>query len=442
MIQSILTGWGRSITGLSQIQKPNSTDLKNIFERKTSILARGLGRSYGDASQNSGGITLLTENLSTMNMKDGILHVEAGATIESIIRRFVPEGWFIPVTPGTRFVTIGGAIAADVHGKNHQKVGTFGAHVISLKISTPIGIYECSRTDRQDLFWATIGGMGLTGIIISAQIRMLRVETAKMKASIYKIRNIENTMKKMLELDEKFMYSVAWIDTLSKGRKLGRSIITVGNHAEKSDLKKTELTNPLRIELNQKLSAPNWVPNGLLNKFTVKFFNCFWYHKQLRNQIDKIQTISSFFYPLDGIKEWNKIYGSNGFLQYQFVITEKDYKLITEVISIFSRLDCPIFLAVLKKFGSENNGLLSFPIRGWTLALDIPISFPNLTQILDIIDDKVLAVNGKVYLAKDSRMNPKIFKQMYPRIKEFKEIKKKYDPQSIFMSDLSRRLSI
>jgi decaprenylphospho-beta-D-ribofuranose 2-oxidase len=314
--------------------------------------------------------------------------------------------------------------------------------VISFEIATPIGDFICSRTSNADLFWATVGGMGLTGIIKSAKINMLKIETSLIKASTFKEKNLDLTIERMYEVDKENDYSVAWVDTLAKNKNLGRSIVSVGNHASRSDVTNANFKKPLEHGFEQKLKVPKWVPHGLLNRESVRIFNQLYYHRQFRKKSEDLKSLSSFFYPLDFLMNWNNFYGNYGFLQYQIVVPDKSVHVVKEIIRTFSELNCPIFLAVLKRMGNKNKGMLSFPIEGWTLALDISTKFPNLEGILDSMDEKVIAANGKVYLAKDSRMSATSFKLMYPEVENFRNIKQKFDPNNQIQSDLSRRLMI
>jgi len=442
MTQKTLNGWGLSTPGDTELEKLNSDKFFEVYSGNSKLISRGLGRSYGDAAQCSGGKTFSTQDLNSIKIESGILEVEAGASLNAILSKSVPKGWFIPVTPGTRHVTVGGAIAADVHGKNHHKKGTFSDHVVSFEIATPIGDFTCNKTTNADLFWATVGGMGLTGIIKSAKVNMTEIETSLIKVSTFKEENLEKTIERMCEVDKDNEYSVAWVDTLAKNKKLGRSIISVGNHALQSDLHQSKNDKLLEYRFEQKLKVPNKIPSGLLNKNSVRIFNALYYSKEIRKETVGLKTLSSFFYPLDFIQNWNNLYGYNGFLQYQIVVPDKNVHVIQEVIETFSELKCPIFLAVLKRMGNENEGILSFPLKGWTLALDVPTRFPNLEKILDFLDEKVISASGRVYLAKDSRMNAKSFKQMYPNWENFRSIKQKFDPKNQIQSDLSRRLMI
>jgi decaprenylphospho-beta-D-ribofuranose 2-oxidase len=282
--------------------------------------------------------------------------------------------------------------------------------------------------------------MGLTGIIKRARINMRKVETSKMNVTTLKTSNLEETIQKFTKLDTFFDYSVAWIDTMADGNSLGRSIISFGNHASLQDLEAEDKKNRYDVSSSRSINLPKYIPNGLLNKRTSKLFNDIWYRKSPRKKENEIQTIERFFYPLDFVKEWNRIYGNEGFLQYQIVIPEKNMFLISEIIETFSKVKCPIFLTVLKKMGNSNLGILSFPLKGWTLAFDIPAGFQDLNQILDKLDERIIEFGGRVYLAKDSRINSRVLREMYPRIDEFMSIRRKYDPNLVIQSDLARRL--
>jgi decaprenylphospho-beta-D-ribofuranose 2-oxidase len=437
-----INGWGLTTPGISDLKKINPNEIGKLFDIEETIIARGLGRSYGDASQNSGGSTYQTDELVFCDLNSGVLEADAGISIDFILKKYVPLGWFVPVTPGTKFVTIGGAVAADIHGKNHHKVGSIALHIVSFEIITPIGDFTCSPVENADLFWATIGGMGLTGIIKRVKIKMIKIDSSVISVSTFRLKNLEQTMKKMIELDKNFDYSVAWLDTLATAEKLGRAVITAGNHASLGELPKNYANDNLKYAASQKFKTPQKIPSGLLNKYSVGIFNKLWFYKSPKKRENEIQSINKFFYPLDIVKDWNRIYGYQGFVQYQVVVPESKANLIEDILNTFSKLRCPIFLAVLKRMGEQNQGLLSFPLKGWTLALDIPSGFPHLNQILDSIDKKIVEAGGRIYLAKDSRINPKDLESMYPNLSEFRNIRNKYDPNKKIRSDLSRRLSL
>ena len=439
----LISGWGLTPESLTSFSSPNIEEFQsNLFTSTSTLIARGLGRSYGDAAQISGGTTLDTRQLNGINFDSnaGILSAMAGVSIDSIIREFAPRGWFVPVTPGTRYVTIGGAVASDVHGKNHHKSGCFSEHVIEMQILTPAGLFTCSRESLPELFYATGGGMGLTGIILSVKLQLTKVNSTKMRVNTYRLRNLEDTVVKLVELDRSFSYSVAWIDTLSGGKNLGRSIVSAGEHADVTDLKNEDAQWEYKASTNA--SFPKFNRINLINHLTSRIFNEVWYYKNKKITLGEIQNISKFFHPLDSINNWNYVYGKKGFVQYQFVVPDSKIDFIKEFVETLSALRIPVFLAVLKRFGPENPGFLSFPQPGWTLAVDIPSGFPGLSKLLDRFDEKLILNKGRVYLTKDSRLKPEFLEIMYPKLKLFREIKSKYDPNYIVKSDLAVRLNL
>ena len=438
-----LSGWGRTAWSDTHLLSINSDELANNIASHKSVIAHGLGRSYGDCAVIAGGQTINTDTWLGMSLEDGVLTAGSGVTLESIMEQWLPRGWFVPVTPGTRFVTVGGAIASDIHGKNHHKDGTFGAHVVQLDLLIANGeVLTVSPQVDSEIFWATVGGMGLTGVIISAKIRMIQVETSRMRTVTSRYSNVHDLMSAMITSDRENKYSVAWIDMLAKGKNLGRAVLSVGDHASISDLSKRDRKTLLDYFPKQRIHSPKWFPNGLLNNLTVRLFNELWFQKSPRRPKIAIQTVSKFFHPLDGVEGWNRMYGSAGFIQYQFVVPESAAHLVPEIIEMFVRAKCPVFLSVLKRFGDQNNGLLSFPLKGWTLAVDVSASFYGLSELLDEMDSRVVEAGGRIYLSKDSRMDPYYLGAMYPRLNEFLAVKIRIDPDHIFTSNLSLRLGL
>jgi decaprenylphospho-beta-D-ribofuranose 2-oxidase len=438
----VLTGWGRTAPCLTHVVEPALGEL-GLTALGSSIVARGLGRGYGDCAVAGGGVTLSTRATRSIAIRNGVLAAEAGASLEEVLKVAIPQGWFVPVTPGTRFVTVGGAIASDIHGKNHHRDGTFGAHVEEMDIVLATG--ETRTVRRQNdpaLFWATIGGMGLTGIITRAVVRMTPIETSLMNTVTHRVRNIDDLMAAMVAADDEHRYSVAWVDTLSTKKSLGRSVLSLGDHARMHDLSDKQCRSPLAYKPVQRLSAPAHVPSGLLNPLTVRAFNEAWYRKAPARPKRALDTMSAFFHPLDGVADWNRIYGATGFVQYQFVVPDAASALIPQVLERFADERIPAFLTVLKRFGAHNEGMLSFPSRGWTLAVDIPAGVDDLDKTLDELDDVVVEAGGRVYLAKDSRMHPRHLAAMYPRLEEFRALRRTVDPEGRFASNLSRRLGL
>lgn len=409
------------------------------------VIPRGLGRSYNDAAQLSGGSfidTTIWNHVLSFEPTTGILNVEAGASLDHLMREFVPRGFFVPVSPGTRFVTIGGAIACDVHGKNHHKDGSFSDHVLSVTLATPSGVISLDRHENPELFYATCGGMGLTGVILSATIKLLRIETAYMKVDVTRVPNLDQLLELMEREDQNYRYSVAWVDSLARGASLGRAVLTRGDHAVIGDLDGTTHKPLLEFKPRTLFSAPDIFPPGLLNALSVKMFNELWYRKAPAKQTGAIIHSASFFHPLDVIDNWNRIYGRRGFVQYQYVVPFGQEQVVKGSLELLSKNRAGSFLSVLKRFGKANGGMLSFPIEGWTLALDLPVGSPQLPRLFDQLDDMVLEAGGRVYLAKDSRVAKKRLALMYPQLEQFRNIVNKVDPSRILRSDLSRRLGL
>jgi decaprenylphospho-beta-D-ribofuranose 2-oxidase len=406
-------------------------------------IARGLGRSYGDAAQNAGGTVVATAALDHMTWSDeaaGLLAVGGGTSLDAILRALVPRGWFVPVSPGTRWVSVGGAIAADVHGKNHHAEGSFASHVTSLTLATPAGTREVTPSDDPELFWATAGGMGLTGIILGATLRMLPIETSRVRVVTERAADLDDVMARMSSGDAGHRYSVAWIDCLAQGRALGRSVLTRGDHARLDELPAAARQDPLRFHPASRLSVPAFVP-GLVNRTTARFFNEAWFRKA-KSHATTIEPITGFFHPLDAVRSWNRLYGPRGFVQYQFVVPFSAGAVVEGILERLSSLRLPSFLAVLKRFGPADPGPLSFPMPGWTLALDLPASVGGLAVFLDALDELVAGAGGRVYLAKDGRLRPDLLADMYPRLGEWMAVRDRVDPHGVLQSDLARRLRL
>ncbi len=439
MPSELVAGWGRTALTQTDVIEPTRESITEKVQSSSSLIARGLGRGYGDCAVVAGGTTLSTRGMRSLRIDGACIEVHAGTSLEEVMKFTIPHGWFVPVTPGTRFVTIGGAIAADIHGKNHHRDGTFGSHVERIDLMLASGEIR-SLTPSDKLFWATVGGMGLTGLILSARVRMAPIETSRMSTLNQRVKNVDALMDLMVRSDHEWRYSVAWVDTMATKGSLGRSVLSTGDHATRRDLKiKSDL---LAYEPRQRLSAPNFVPSGVLNKWTVRAFNEAWFRKAPRKAKKGIAYITHFFHPLDGVAEWNRIYGRSGFIQYQVVVPDSHASTIPWMIETFATRQVPVFLAVLKRFGAENGGMLSFPTKGWTLAVDIPAGVEGVSEILDVMDERVVGEGGRIYLAKDSRMNPRHLASMYPRLSEFRTVRDEVDPSRRFVSNLSQRLGL
>jgi decaprenylphospho-beta-D-ribofuranose 2-oxidase len=441
----VLTGWGRLAPTRAQVAEPSTAEqLPRLLEDAPArgAIARGLGRSYNNAAQNDGGLVISTARLTRildLDQETGLVICEAGVSLERLMTVGLPRGWFVPVSPGTRQVSVGGAIAADVHGKNHHVAGSFARHVPWFDLLLPDGREERITPDAQ-LFWATAGGMGLTGIILRAAVQMTPVRTSRLRVDTVRTKDIDEAMAILSDTDERYHYTVAWLDCLSRGPNLGRSVITSGDFAAPEDLPAKEA--PLAFEPRQRLAAPDVFPSGLLNQYSVALANEAWYRKAPRRRHGEIQTISTFFHPLDGVRNWNRVYGPAGFRQYQFVVPFGAEPELRRGLERISRARAPSFVTVLKRFGPADDGFLSFPMPGWTLALDFPTRTPGVTGLLDWLDDLVVSAGGRVYLAKDSRVSAATLTQMYPRLEEFRKLRAELDPAGLLVSDLSRRLSL
>ncbi len=406
-----------------------------------SVLPFGQGRSYGDSCLNTGGTLLDTDPFNHFIQFDrerGILRCEAGVTLEEILKLIVPAGWFLPVTPGTKFVSLGGAIANDIHGKNHHRDGTFGCHVTCFELLRSDGSpLFCSPSQNKELFCATIGGLGLTGLMTWAEIKLKPILSSLMQVELIPFFHINDFFPLAADSDQKFEYTVAWIDSLSRGQNLGRGVFIRGNHlplpseGHGSSLRKSHLLIPFDL------------PEFLLNPVSMRLFNSVYYEWQKHHAGRKVVHYDPFFYPLDKIKDWNRMYGKRGFFQYQCVIPSEYNDLpatksvIQALLGECSRTGNGSFLAVLKNFGSvPSPGLMSFPKAGMTLALDFPNRGQKTLDFLERLDEKVKEAGGSVYIGKDARMSPDSFRAYYP---QWQELEKVRDPK--FSSSFWKRVT-
>lgn len=413
----------------------------------TPVTPRGLGRSYGDASYDGRGVVLDSRGLDRYVAFDettGLLRCEAGVSFADIVRTFVPRGWFLPTTPGTQFVTVGGAIAADVHGKNHHRVGSLGEHVVEFMLLLASGeVVRCARDENPDLFFATLGGMGLTGFVVDATIRLSRIETAYVTVDYRRSRCLDDSLEAFEQGDGSYEHSVAWVDCLATGESLGRGVVMRANHATRADLPARASANPLALPPRRPWSVPCAPPVSPLRPWTIRLFNEAFYaaHPDRRAVVD----IGRFFYPLDAVRGWNLLYGPKGFIQYQaFFPRATSMQGLRELLSKVSESGVASFLAVMKSCGKADGGLLSYLEPGHTLALDIPWhgSDAHMRELCGAFDAVLLRHGGRIYLAKDALTTAETFRTMYPRLAEFQSVRRRVDPAGRFSSALGRRLGI
>lgn len=447
----LLTGWGRTAATRATVKRPASAaEVVDALTRSDGpVIARGLGRSYNDAAQVAGGTVLDLTRLDALEQlapETGRVVAGAGLSIDRLLRHVLPHGWFVPVTPGTRQVTLGGALAGDVHGKNHHIDGSIADHTTHAELVLPDGSMtrvspDCVTDDGLDLFWATAGGMGLTGILTSVGLQLVPVSSSQVLVDTDRAHDLDHLLAILGEDDPDNPYSVAWIDLVSRGAQMGRGVVTRGRHATRDDLPIDQRSDALAFNPRTLLATPPLFPSGLLNRVTVRAFNEAWYRKAPERRRDELQTITAFFHPLDGVAGWNRVYGPRGLLQYQLVVPDHGVQVITDTVELISGAGTASFLAVLKRFGPGNPGWLSFPIEGWTLALDLP-NVEGLAPLLDQLDELVLSVGGRVNLTKDARVAPMSLREMYPRAQDFISLRESLDPSGRLTSDLARRLHL
>jgi decaprenylphospho-beta-D-ribofuranose 2-oxidase len=390
---------------------------------------------------NSGGILLESKKLNSLQIdhKTGVAVVGGGVAISTLENESLKFGYFPFVVPGTAKVTLGGAIASDIHGKSHHKIGSFSNHLLEIKLLDASGLITAIQPDGEtsDLFWATVGGMGLTGMIVEATLKLMKIETSFVKVHEKRVQNLDELLEIVNKLNESHNYTVAWVDL--SGKFQGRGIVSGANHVSS-------------VELPTKLIPKKLIPSGLrernifyplrfslINRFTIKVFNAVWFYKPLGK---KIQHIQRYMHPLDGISNWNVLYGQKGFIQYQFVVPFEEVEILKLIIAKLKIEKCASFLTVLKSFGEASRGLIGFPMEGWTLAIDLPVGNGRLFKILDEVDDLVLRGGGRIYLTKDSRMRSHHLISMYPEIERWKSIKNEVDPRNCWQSDQGRRLNL
>jgi decaprenylphospho-beta-D-ribofuranose 2-oxidase len=437
-----LSGWGRFPIAESHVERPrDAATVSRLLETPGTAIARGNGRSYGDSSLNPD-LTIDLRGMDRMIAFDadtGILTCEAGAMLAEIIDLFLKRGWFPPVTPGTRFVTIGGMIASDVHGKNHG-AGSFGDHLEWIDLAVGPGeVLRCSPHENAELFAATCGGMGLTGVILRAAFRMLRVETAMMRQRTVHAKSLDESLD-LLSRNGNGTYSVAWIDCVSTGSSLGRSVVTLAEHATVEDLPAAARSDPFRRPTPRPKRVPIDFPHFALNRLSVRLFNGAYYRAQFAGEA--LARLDGYFYPLDGILEWNRIYGRRGFAQYQCVLPVEESAVgMQRLLKEISAAGDASFLTVLKLMGHQSFGLLSFPRPGFTLALDFAVK-PETLALMDRLDAITAEHGGRLYLTKDSRMSRDMLERGYPRLDDLRRVRREYGLDARFQSLQSQRLEL
>lgn len=440
---TVLSGWGANHRATCFVELPETLEQARRRLDRGGSIARGLGRSYGDPATNDQRQVLAMTQLDrylAFDPVEGILDCEAGVSLEQIIADFTPRGWFPMITPGTKYVTVGGCIANDIHGKAHHAQGTFSTCVEQMHILLADGeVVVASRESHPELYWASFGGLGLLGVVVSARIRLRRIESSYFSQQAIEVKNLEHLLE-AFETHDALPYSVAWIDSLAKGARLGRGVLQVGDHARSVDLPSELAANPLKLSGPPIVTVPFTLPELTLNRWTIRALNVVLELVQTRKT--EFKHYENFFYPLDAIGSWYRGYGKRGFTQYQFVIPLEDgpTKLRTLLETIASSDQLP-FLNVLKRFGPEGPGHLSFPFEGYTFAIDFPIR-DGLRSLLARLDAMVVEFGGRIYLGKDSFLDASRMPAMYPRLDAWRAIKDKYDPQNVFTSDLGRRVGL
>lgn len=435
-----IANWGNYPTMESDVKTFNFDDqLSQLVASTDHFIPRGNGRCYGDASLAQKTISTLNYNrILSFDTKNGVFECQSGLTLDKILEVIIPKGWFLPVTPGTKFITVGGAVGSDVHGKNHHVDGSFSNHIIEMDVMLADGsLLTCSPEINTDLFEATCGGMGLTGMITKVKFGLKKIATSYIKQKQLKASNLEELIRFFEEYKD-YTYSMAWIDCLTKGEHFGRGILIVGEHAGLEELSPKQKKKPLEYFGKPKITFPFNLPSWVLNTLTVKAFNFLYYGKNFKKEINNVVAYEPFFYPLDAILHWNRGYGKKGFVQYQFVLPLAAKQGLVDILKRISDEGLGSFLAVLKVFGKQES-LISFPEEGYTLALDFPVR-KGLFEFLDELDEIVLKYGGRLYMSKDARMKPEVLIKGYPKLEEFRSIVRKYNPSGKLSSAQSDRL--
>ncbi|WP_435185238.1 FAD-binding protein [Streptomyces sp. bgisy126] len=443
-----LTGWGRTAPTLARVYRPRSPAEAAAALRAPGArgaVARGLGRAHGDAAQNAGGTVLDMTGLDRIRAVDaraGLVDCEAGVSLHRLMEVLLPLGRFVPVVPATRYVTVGGAVAGDVHGGNQHAVGSFGRHVVSLELLTPDGEIRTVRPGTA-LFDATTGGMGLTGVVLSAVLRLPAVETSLMRVDTGRARDLDELLALLAGGGRPYHHATARIDLRARGAATGRAVLTRGDPAPYDALPRRHPARRAPLAFRPvRLPAPPRVPGGLLGRASAGLFGELWYRASPRAATGRLRPLSGFFHPLDAVPHWNRLYGPGGSVPYRFVLPHGREEVLRGIVRRIAERRWPVLPGVLQRFGPGGPGPLSFALPGWSLSLGLPTGLPGLGAFLDALDEEVAAAGGRVHLAGDSRVRPEALAAMYPRLDEFRALRAALDPRSVLVSDLSRRLGL
>lgn len=442
-----LTGWGRTSPTTALRFRPRTYEEAVVAVRgrgPRGVVARGLGRAHGDAAQNGGGSVIDMTALDRVRSVDaaaGTVVCDAGVSLHRLMETLLPLGWSVPVTPATARVTVGGAIGADVHGGNHRASGSFGRHVRSLELLTAGGEVR-TVLPGTDLFDATVGGLGLTGVVLSATLGLRPVSTALMVVDTARTAGLDETLARLAACGERTPYASAWVDLTAPGRAAGRAVVTRGAHAPLDALPAHARRTTLGFRPGRRPTGAALLPEGLAGRTVTGLLNGLRHRRAPVVRIGELQRISTFLHPLDAAPRWNRVPGRGGFLQYQFAVGQDGEETLHRVVRRLTLRRCPAFHAVLERFGDAGPGWLSFPTPGWTLSFGLPAGLPGLPRLLDRLDEEIAAAGGRVCLAKDARLRPELVEAMYPRLADFRALRGQLDPTGAFRSDLARRLAL
>ncbi|MDQ6729836.1 MAG: FAD-binding oxidoreductase [Actinomycetota bacterium] len=447
VVPAALSGWGGGPRAAVTLARPESAAILHRLLAGSDpwlagplsggAIARGMGRSYGDAAQCAGGLVIDTTALRAFELdaERGTVTAQAGATLGELLARAAPAGWTLPTVPGTQHVTLGGAIASDVHGKNHGAVGSFGSHVRTIGLLTAAGeVLELTPEQDEDLLWATVGGLGLTGVILWAQVTLRPLTSPSLAVDIDRVSSLDESLAALQQPGGP--HRVAWLDLL--GRRPVRGVVTRAAHL--SDWSLTDAASGVTVDARLTL-RPRW-PSSLLRTSVVRAHNELRFHLAPKHATGHIEPFGQHMFPLDVLNAWPRLYGEAGFVQYQLVLPRGEETALEQVLTRLRASTVPCYLAVLKDFGPGNDAPLSFPMQGWTLAMDLPRAAPGLEPLLRGFDELVAAHGGRVYLSKDSRLAPDLLAAMYPRLDEWRAIRDRADPDRLWRSDLSQRTGL